>query len=261
MLNEFKVKFSECKKDNVYYLDPVESFKEFSELYTNVRKKEGRFYHDETLSKLPVISKQHLLYNEWKMRENTLKMLKKYLDNRNDIVNILDLGCGNSWMSNRLSEINGKNIFAIDVNNEELKQAARVFKNENLIIIHGDIFNLDSSFFRFDSIIISGVLSYFPNPKELIEKCITLLKPNGELHLIDNLFYSSAEIQSASERSAIYFNELGYPEMSKHFFHLNEELLNNFSTSIVYKPNRIINKLKKIIGSIYSPASWYCIRK
>jgi len=262
MVNKFKQKFKGYRRDDVYYLDSVENFTEFSELYTKVRKKERRLYDDQTLVKLPVISKQHPLHNEWKMRGNTLKMLKHYLQKRLDILNILDLGCGNGWMSNKLSGITGKTIFAVDVNNEELKQAARVFRKDNLIFIHADIFKLDPSFFQFDAIIISGALSYFFNPKMVLENCLTLLKTNGELHMIDNLFYSPAEIENAKKRSENYFAKLGYPEMSKHFYHLNKELLKDFQTSIIYKPNRMFNKIRKIInGNINSPATWYCIRK
>ena len=96
--------------------------------YIAVREREGRIYTDEQLLSLPDIDKAHPHYNEWAYRRQSFERLASYLDKnfKGRRLNILDLGCGNGWMSHRLHE-QGHRVTGLDVNMTELEQAERVF--------------------------------------------------------------------------------------------------------------------------------------
>nr|MDQ3007726.1 class I SAM-dependent methyltransferase [Chloroflexota bacterium] len=97
------------------------------ELYLRLREKEGRLYSDETVARLPVTSARHRLAAEWRARTKSASRLTRYLSARPRQLSILELGCGNGWLSNLLSKA-GHSVVAMDQNRFELKQAARVFQ-------------------------------------------------------------------------------------------------------------------------------------
>ncbi len=112
--------------DGVFYLSSKPSAGLDENVYLQVRKKEGRFYPDSIVRSLPVIDKNHPLKKEWKLREISCNKLLKYISTK-AVENILEVGCGNGWLSSKISKKCGCFVAGVDVNREELKQAARVF--------------------------------------------------------------------------------------------------------------------------------------
>ena len=82
-----------------------------------------------------------------------------------------------------------------------------------------------------------------------------LLRSNGEIHIFDSPFYHSKDIAKAKERSVQYYQENGFPEMAKLYFHHNQELLHK--AKFMYKANK--NKFKKLLGIAVNPFNWYCL--
>src|SRR2546428_13509565 len=105
----------------------------FEELYIKIREKEKRLYSDQEVSELPNVKNGHLHYDEWVIRKLSFEKFKKFLSAKNKSFNILDIGCGNGWMSNKLSEINNSTVTGIDANRYEIEQAQRVFKNSKKV--------------------------------------------------------------------------------------------------------------------------------
>ena len=111
------------------------------ELYLNVREKEGRLYPDEIVARLPFMPSGHPLVTEWRARSASARRLVRYLNSLQKSLFILDLGCGNGWLSNLLADTRHI-VIGLDQNPYELKQAARVFlSNPNLTFLDAHIFS------------------------------------------------------------------------------------------------------------------------
>ena len=177
------------------------------ELYLKVREIEGRIYDDETLRKLPDIDENHQHAREWILRKKSAEKLSRYLSHFKN-QKILDLGCGNGWLANYLAEKTNNKIFAVDLNLFELKQGMKVFKNNNLNFIYGDIFSKIFTLKSFNFIIIASAIQYFDNLRKLFLQLSSLLKPKGEIHIIDSHFYFKDEVENARERTKIYYKKI-----------------------------------------------------
>ncbi|WP_052503433.1 bifunctional 2-polyprenyl-6-hydroxyphenol methylase/3-demethylubiquinol 3-O-methyltransferase UbiG [Lacinutrix sp. Hel_I_90] len=235
-------------KQNVYYLTAENNT--FSRLYLIVRDKEQRVLTDAQVKKLP-----HLNLYEWRLRKKSTERFANYIASKNTALKILDIGCGNGWFSNKIVEVSdGNEVIGLDVNREELEQAARIFHKTNLYFVYADIFKI-SEFFKaqFDIITLNGSIQYFENFDVLMSVLKSFLKPKGEIHIIDSPFYKASEISMAKERTKAYYTKLGVPEMAANYFHHSISEIKEFEVLYKYK-NKIINK---VLRKKDSPFSWY----
>lgn len=232
-----------------------------ADLYLKVREKEGRLYSDDVVAKLPLFPKNHVLSDEWQARFRSAQRLRKYLSQKNAQLKILDLGCGNGWLSNFLTQDNHF-VFGIDQNLFELKQASRVFnENKKLFFLKADIFSAPFLKESFDIILVASAVQYFPDLTKLLKTLFHYLKPNGEIHILDSSFYTDNEIPQAIRRSEEYYSSLGFPEMSKYYFHHRISELQKFSPKWLYRPNLFSLRLKQILRKAISPFPWVVIQK
>ncbi|MHA7057567.1 class I SAM-dependent methyltransferase [Aquimarina sp. M1] len=240
------------KKNNIFYLTKEEP--ESSKIYITVRKKEKRILSDIEVKKLPYLKR-----DEWPLRIKSTERFESYIASKKRGLQILTIGCGNGWFSNRIATVSKDNqVIGLDVNREELEQAANVFSKNNLHFVYADIFKVNEQFIsQFDIIILNGAVQYFEDFKVLISVLKLFLKPKGEIHIIDSPFYNVIEIPAAKKRTKTYYSELGVPEMANHYFHHDESLLSDFSILYSYKWNII----HKVLGKKESPFSWYCYIK
>jgi ubiquinone/menaquinone biosynthesis C-methylase UbiE len=216
----------------------------FEKKYIITRSLENRLYTDEELMELPDIPASHTHYREWQIRKRSGRRLLHYLACKNKALDILEIGCGNGWLSHQLAEIPDTEVVGLDINFTELQQAARVFSGDpNLHFIHGDIRSgvLDDR--RFDCIVFAASIQYFPYLKKILHFTLSLLEPGGEIHIIDTHFYRSGEIEGAKRRTAAYYSSLGYPEMADFYFHHGSNDLRSFHHTLLYNPSAVQNKL------------------
>src|SRR5258706_267642 len=223
------------------------------DLYLRVREKEGRLYSDDVVAYLPFVSNGHPLANEWRARAAAASRLIRYLSRQLKPLTILDLGCGNGWLSNLLSK-SGHNVVGVDQNFYELKQAARVFSsNPNVAFLDVDIFSAPFAPETFDVIVLASVIQYFPNLPMLLNILFQYLKPQGEIHIMDSPLYANDEIQNAIQRSGQYYSSLGFPEMAEQYFHHHEADLNPFDSKWLYRPHPRTLRWKRLLQSVDSP--------
>ena len=205
-------------KDGIYILSEIKN--EFEKIYLKVREKENRIFSDAELKQLPFASESNPHKKEWDLRAKSFQRFKEYLKSKKQNLNILDLGCGNGWFSGQLSKSFNHIFFCVDVNLTELKQGRNVFNSEQIKFIYADIFKADIQSTFFDIIIINAAVQYFPDIKRLMEKLLTLINENGEIHIIDSPFYSETEVDNARKRTVDYYRSIGFPEMTKNYHHL-----------------------------------------
>lgn len=214
-------------------LSDTSQFKEQETLYGALREKEGRLYSDEIVKMLPYINEQHPLSHEWKIRAASFEKLKKHLSAKNTSLQILDLGCGNGWMGNGLTQINNSKTTCLDINLSELEQGARVFhENENLKFIYGDIFDEGITSSEYDVIIIASAIQYFPHLDKLISRLLTLLKTAGEIHIVDSPIYSQLTVTQAMKRSEYYYEKIGFESMKSYYHHHTWDDFGKFTFSV-----------------------------
>ena len=231
------------------------------ELYLRVREKEGRLYSDGVVAQLPFIPGDHPLAGEWRARSASAQRLVGYLSSFQKPRLILDLGCGNGWLSNVLAEA-GHTVIGSDQNLYELKQAARVFRsNSKLSFLESDIFSAPFASGLFDVIILASVLQYFSDASSLISVLLSYLKTQGEIHILDTPLYAENKLEEAKLRSNRHYTSLGFPEMSAHYFHHSASYLEALHSKKLYTPRPLTLRLKRWIGQVDSPFLWVVIRK
>jgi ubiquinone/menaquinone biosynthesis C-methylase UbiE len=232
-----------------------------TDLYLRVREKEGRLYSDEIVKQLPFVPSGHLLMDEWRARSTSASRLIQYLSPRPKPLRILEIGCGNGWLSNMLAA-SGHHVIGTDQNSYELHQAARVFSvNPKLLFIKGNIFSAPFSCLQFDVIVLASVIQYFQNVSTLLSLLLNYIKPQGEIHIIDSPFYSQDELISAMRRSQQYYSSLGFPEMSQHYFHHLISDLYAYHPKILYHPKPWKHFLNRWLSRVDSPFPWIVIKK
>jgi ubiquinone/menaquinone biosynthesis C-methylase UbiE len=228
---------------------------DFEQQYLSLRRKEGRVYTDEQVKQLPNISADHPLAKEWKMRRFSAENLAAYFEEKKQTLKILEVGCGNGWLSHRLSLLQDVSVTGMDINSEELQQAKRVFHREGLDFIYGDPEH-DVSDDTFDAVVFAASIQYFASLQDVIRTVLQKLKTGGEVHILDTYFYKAEELKSAAQRSKQYFAGIGFPMMERFYFHHSLEDLNEFSFQTLYDPETFKNRILK-----RSPFRWIRIKK
>lgn len=245
--------------DDVYILSKINN--QFEELYLKVRQKEKRIYTDDEVNSLPITLKNNPHKDEWKLREKSFLRFKEYLTSKKENLNILDLGSGNGWFCGQLSKSFNHFFYCIDVNLYELKQAARIFSTEKIKFIYADIFTTEIRNDSFDLIIINAAVQYISDLKKLLKRLLTHINATGEIHIIDSPFYTDAEVENAKGRTKAYYESLGFPEMSEHYFHHTFTELEKFNYKLLYNPTHPQTIFAKFLKEKDSPFPWIVVNK
>lgn len=239
------------KENDVYYLTAPKT--DFEQLYVKVRDHENRIHDDEFVKQLPNTPATHPHHKEWNIRRWTLNKILKHLENKS-IDNLLEIGCGNGWLTHHMSEFS-KNTYGLDIGKLELEQAARCFGTENThFVCCSELELLPKE--HFDVIVFSASIQYFQLDATLWNVLKSLLTPQGEIHLIDSPFYKKEEIDQAKLRSRFYFESIDCAEASVYYQHLTWDALPS-GFKLHYAPNRLLRK----INPNQSPFPWIIIEK
>lgn len=100
---------------------------------------------------------------------------------------ILDIGCGTGAISKDIAKIVGESgkVIGIDNTKKFIESGKQSYGNvDNLELIHSDLFDFDSAE-KFDLIIAARVLQWLTTPKQALLKMKELLKPNGQISILD----------------------------------------------------------------------------
>ena len=218
---------------------------EFEKIYISLRKKEGRILNEDLIAKLPIVPAGHPLYKEWKIRKRSSRKLLYHIRKSPQLSNILEVGCGNGWLTALLATVARGEVCGIDVNRIELRQARKIFSpgKRNLNFLYGDICSGILAEKKFDLIVFAASIQYFRSLKDIVNTALQHLTLQGEIHILDSIFYSPQELALAKNRSKKYFTELGFPAMSKFYFHHGLKELKPFNYSVLHDPHTWMNRL------------------
>jgi len=100
---------------------------------------------------------------------------------------VLDIGCATGFISKDIANIVGVNGKVTGIDNTEslILSGKESHQNvTNLELIHIDLFDFNPEE-KFDLIISARVLQWLSNPKEALVKMKSLLKPNGQISILD----------------------------------------------------------------------------
>ncbi|MEZ4925429.1 MAG: class I SAM-dependent methyltransferase [Saprospiraceae bacterium] len=198
-------------------------FQEKEAIYAKVRAKEGRILTDEAVLKLPESEFNSPHKKEWQFRKRSFLRLEAYLTYKfKGKISILDLGCGNGWMSGQLARNPTWKVVGIDLNMTELEQASRLFNGPNISFCYADIHSAESRNLLglFDVVAMAASVQYFSDLNQLIQSVREVLKEGAEIHILDSPFYkNAANAAAARSRSDKYYESVGVPEMAQYYHH------------------------------------------
>jgi SAM-dependent methyltransferase len=215
----------------------VNALSDACSFYLQVRRKEGRLYADDVVARLPEFAGDDQLSAEWRVRASSAECLTDYLSGSAQPLRILDLGCGNGWLSSRIAAVTGARVAGLDRNPVELAQAARVFgPNERLTWVEADIFQAPFRSGTFDDVVAASAIQYFPDLPRLIRTLAALLRADGEIHILDSPLYPAEELPAARERSRRHYQDLGFPRMAEFYHHHLLSALEPFEPLRLHNP-------------------------
>ena len=222
---------------------------DFEATYIALRRKESRIYTNEQVRRLPDIEPSHPHYSEWLARIRSTRKLVGYLRKKNRPLKILEVGCGNGWLSSRLAEIHNSRVIGLDVNLVEIQQAEETFDLENLRFLHDEIETGRLPKNIFDIVVFAASIQYFKTLDEVVRIATSFLNSRGEIHILDAPFYDADEVLNAALRSQQYYQSMGFPQMADYYFHHQWEELKNYRYKILYHPRWLINRLWKPVNN------------
>lgn len=238
----------------VQLLDPPH---EFESIYASVRQAEGRILSDEEVIRLP--QGDGLKHEaEWRVRALGRDRLVQALNTRGLGLHILEVGCGNGWLSAQLHR-GGHQVLGIDRFTLELRQAARVFHG-GPEFARADLFCDSIPKATFDAIVFAASIPYFPDLPATIRRAKALLRDGGEVHVLESMLYTDEGARSAAEsRTMAYYERLGYPEMAKSYrAHRLKDLLAFDAARILHRPERL-SRWSRVLGRLASPFTYVVI--
>ena len=162
---------------------------DFEALYTKMLTKENRMLSDAEVRQLPDSFFYTMHRQEWKSRADIVYKFIDYIKRHKGPKKIMDLKCGTGWLGGRLSQLPETEVVAVDHHMNLLEQGAKVFAEEPIRFVYGDIFEPIAELGSFDLIMICDTLMYFPKIEKLFNRCRLYLEPGGQVRLCENPLY------------------------------------------------------------------------
>jgi ubiquinone/menaquinone biosynthesis C-methylase UbiE len=217
--------------------------KSFEKIYISSRQKENRIYSDEQVAQLPFIEPSHIHFDEWQVRMRSSARLTRYLEKKMKSRMILEVGCGNGWLSAKLANLDDSTVTGIDINKTEISQARRVFREKpNASFAAADLMNVQFDV-KFDIIVFAASIQYFSSFDNIIREALSLLEEDGEIHILDSHFYQAKDLERAREGSQRYYQSIGFDIMAEFYFHHSFDSLKNYKHSLLFNPRKLKNRL------------------
>lgn len=210
------------KEENIWnFLRPerTKRFEKFIKEYETIRKEEGRgstnpaFYR-----KLPFQDLTGQFEEDWKIRTiSYLTFVREVLNPFNKIlarpVKILDVGAGNGWFSNRLTQL-GQRVVAVDLlTNPFDGLGACVHYPDPFVAVQAEFDRLPFANALFDMVIFNASLHYSENYHATLNEALRVSGENSRLVILDSPIYENPQSgkQMVKEREDYFNKKFGFP--------------------------------------------------
>ena len=235
---------------------------EWADAYGRAREQEGRRFPDAVVAGLPELAVSHPLAGEWAARGHTARLIAAYVGSRGRPPAIVDLGCGNGWLANRLAVETTRSVVGIDVNVVELDQARRVFGGRlNLTFVEADFTSARGWVGDAELVLLASVIQYVADLPTLIRGLRADLPGDGEIHIVDSPLYEPAGVAAAADGTRRHYADVGVPEMAAHYHHHTWAELSAFPVEVMYSPGAWRVRIeRRLLRRPRSPFPWLRIR-
>lgn len=178
--------------------------------YETVRRSEGRFSTNDSFYRaLPFKDLSGRFAADWKIRAASYRALLKLFGAKS---NVLDLGAGNGWLSNRLSAL-GHRVCAVDllVNSEDGLGAWKYYETE-FTAIQAEFVHLPIPNAAMEAVVFNASFHYSENYETTLAESLRTLQPNGWVIIMDSPVYRDAASgeQMVAERKAAFISRFGF---------------------------------------------------
>ncbi len=179
----------------VHAIDPARRpyFERFLCDYMKIRRAEGRGSEDAAYYRaLPFEDLSGKNTEQWRMRGTTYRYLEsRLLPER--ALDILDLGAGNGWLSNRLAQ-RGHRPVAVDIFTDAMDGlgAARHY-GMGFPLVEAEFDRLPFVGRQFDWAIFNSSLHYSTDYRNTLKEALRCLRPQGQVVILDSPMYKKRE--------------------------------------------------------------------
>jgi ubiquinone/menaquinone biosynthesis C-methylase UbiE len=225
--------------------------------YANHRAAEGRGYRGAALHALPYL-KTGPFAKQWAVRARSFDVFAKHVvapmaRTLGRPLNILDLGAGNGWLSNRVARMGHKAV-ALDIRNdtvdglgvatEFLRDTANLFE-----CVNASFDDMPLGPARFDITIFNASLHYAQNLSRALREATRVTKRDGAIIVLDSPFYAHDEdgVAMVAEKHAQGHTTFGTHAdvlLGQNFIeYLTYEKLRVASTCLIWSRRRVLYPL------------------
>ncbi len=191
----------------------VEYYSRFIRDYETIRRSEGRGSADpEYYRTLPYHST-----SDWRIRAASFnafidKVLRP-IEKGRSVANILDLGAGNSWLSNRLAS-RGHDLVAVDLTvNDFDGLGCYRFYESTFLSVQAEFDHLPFADRSADIVLYNASLHYSADYEKTLSESLRLLDAGGKVVILDSPVYRdpSSGLNMVREREEQFVRQYGFP--------------------------------------------------
>ena len=234
----------------------------FQEIYLKARRLEGKLYHDDVVRKMPNLNRDHPYYEECRARKDSLDEMNACLTAYEPPIRILEVGCGNGWMANALTQNHNIQMVSLELHEMDAQQDERVYGNKaNLRYrsLNSFLDNPDAE--PFDIILFSGSFQYFGDAAVTLSQWMQYLKPTGEIHIKDTLVHDSAtKAQELTKNKGQYFRSIGVEPMANYFTNYSWDDFKGFNY-VNHRRSWIVQVRKTLTRQTSLNFPWIIVKK
>jgi SAM-dependent methyltransferase len=240
----------------------VESRADWRAAYLGARAREGRRLPDALVASLPDVPTSHPLSHEWRQRADSCARLVRYLRALPAPLTVVDIGCGNGWMANRMARSDAIRVVGVDAIPDEVDQARRVFgAHPRLEFVQADVVDGHLPVDQPDVVVFASVIQYLPDPARVVGSMLASLPPSAEIHLLDSPLYHPGELAAARARTREHYGEVGVPEMTRAYHHHCWDTFATIGFDVLYRPDTPTRRLeRRVLRRPRAPFPWLRFR-
>lgn len=178
--------------------------------YEKIRHLEGRQSQDSNYYRsLPFQDISGRFSADWRIRAASYKMLERIVLPG---MQVIDLGAGNGWLSNRLAA-HGCEVHAVDLllNAEDGLGAWKHYDNK-FTPVHAEFSHLPFVDGSSSMVIFNASFHYAEDYQEVLKEALRVIEPRGRVVIMDSPIYYHEESgeKMVNERKAAFLSQYGF---------------------------------------------------